>query len=57
MITMKDPSVSVYPNRQQMLALIQARAAADLGERADRKSSAASEPEPPYPSCVFHVTD
>lgn len=57
MITMKDPSLSVYPNRQQMLALIQARAAADLGICADEKSSADPVFPPPSPTCVFHLED
>lgn len=55
MITMKDPSLTVYPNREQMLALIQARATASATDRADERSSAASEPEPLYPTCVFYV--
>lgn len=55
MITMKDPSLTVFPNREQMLALIQARAAANAN-RADEKASA--DPVlPPSPACVFHLED
>ena len=57
MITMKDPSLTVYPNREQMLALIQARAAAGTAERADQGRSAASETEPLWPTCVFSLED
>lgn len=56
MITMKDPSLTVYPNREQMLALIEARAAAANGDRADQNPSA--DPVlPPSPTCVFHIED
>ena len=55
MITMKDPTLTVYPNREQMLALIQARAAASATARPDERASAASETEPLYPTCVFYV--
>ena len=51
MITMKDPSLTVYPNREQMLALIQARAAARTEDSVDVRHSA--EPDPPGPTCVF----
>ena len=55
MITMKDPTLTVYPDREQMLALIQARAAASATARPDERASAASETEPLYPTCVFYV--
>jgi len=56
MITMKDPSLTVYPNREQMLQLIQARAvAADCAERADERCSA--EPEVPGPNCIFLLAE
>jgi hypothetical protein len=50
MITMQDTVLAVYPNRQQMLALIQARAALAAGDCADEPCSAA--PERPDPVCV-----
>jgi hypothetical protein len=55
MITMKDPSLTVYPNREQMLALIQARGAAGTEDCADVRRSA--EPEPPSPTCIFFLED
>ncbi len=55
MITMKDPSLTVYPNREQMLALIQARAAARTEDGADEKRSV--EPDPLTPTCVFFLED
>ncbi len=58
MITMKDPTLTVYPNREQMLALIRARAAGgteDCAHRADERPSDAS--EPPFPSCIFVFKD
>ena len=57
MNTMKDPSLTVYPNREQMLALIQARAAAGTADHADETRSAASESEPLWPTCVFNLED
>jgi hypothetical protein len=53
MITMQDPSLTVYPNRQQMLALIEARAAAtqDRADQAEERYSGASE-TPPWPNCI-----
>jgi hypothetical protein len=57
MITMKDSSLTVYPNREQMLALIQARAAAATADRAEDRSSAESEPEPLWPNCVFSLEE
>jgi len=55
MITMKDPSLTVYPNREQMLTLIRAREAAGTGDSADERRSA--EPVPPGPTCIFHIED
>ncbi len=56
MITTKDSSLTVYPNRQQMLALIQARASARAGDGSDesrqRRSAAPDTPLPPDPVCV-----
>jgi len=54
MTTMKDPSLTVYPNRQQMLALIEARAAADKvrTERANERRSVAPQGPSPFPNCV-----
>lgn len=51
MITIKDPSPTVYPNRQQMLALIQARGTAEhrTDGTGERRSA---EPEPPWPNCI-----
>jgi len=57
MITMKEPSLTVYPTREQMLALIQARAAAGTADRADERRSAAPEQEPLWPTCIFHIED
>ena len=53
MITMKDPELA-YPNREQMLALIQERAAVrteDGADNADERCSVAS-PTPPWPTCA-----
>jgi hypothetical protein len=55
MITMKDPTLTVYPNRQQMLALIQARSAADAQDGANEPSSAASDRE--FETCIFVLAD
>jgi len=43
MTTMKDPSHTAYPNREQMLALIRARVTADAEGRGHPLCSAASE--------------
>jgi hypothetical protein len=56
MITMKDPSLSTYPNRQQMLALIEARTTLAAGNSAEEPRSATSD-TPPYPTCVLLLTD
>jgi hypothetical protein len=52
MITTKDRAPTVYPNREQMLALIQARAATsqDAAARGDERRSTAS--ETPWPTCI-----
>ena len=55
MITMEDTARLVYPDRQQMLALIRARAEAGTGEYGDgvqERRSAASELTPD-PTCIF----
>ena len=57
MITMKEPSLTVYPTREQMLALIQARAAIGTAERGDERRSAGPEQEPLWPTCIFHIED
>ena len=57
MITMKDPSLTVYPNREQMLALIRMRVAASTEDCANERRSAAPEPQPPSPTCVFMLED
>ena len=51
MITTKDPSLTVYPTREQMLAFIRAQADVGTGERAMERRSAASEAR--APACVF----
>jgi len=56
MITMKEPSLTVYPTREQMLALIQARTAS-TADRADERRSVAPEQEPLWPTCIFHIED
>jgi hypothetical protein len=53
MITMNDAALTVYPNRQQMLDLIRARAASDTehsGDQAQERPSAAS--LSPDPTCI-----
>jgi hypothetical protein len=55
MITMKDPALTVYPNRQQMLDLIRARAAVVTGDsvsKAVERRAAASETPSPFPNCI-----
>ena len=53
MNTMKDPSLTVYPNREQMLALIRARAEASAKKLADQADSATFDFPPVFPVCVF----
>jgi hypothetical protein len=55
MISMQDTDLTVYPNREQMLALIRARAAANAEDGADEPSSADS--ETPFPNCIAFVAD
>lgn len=55
MITMKDPSLTVYPNREQMLALIQARDAVRTENGTGERPSV--EPDPLTPTCVFLLED
>ncbi len=53
MIALKDPVVTVYPNREQMLALIRARATADRADQTkERRSAAPDTPLPPAPTCI-----
>jgi hypothetical protein len=51
MITMKDPALTVYPDRQQMLALIRAQTVVGAGDSIDEQSSAQSETH--FTTCIF----